>query len=132
MSDAERMRTAQRLLAVDTFEESCPTRKILDQVTSRWGTLVLAALVAGPHRFAALRDKVGGISEKMLSQTLKQLVRAGLVERSVQATVPPQVTYTLTDLGSGLATPLCELIHWIGRHTDDLLAAQRDYDAATA
>ena len=75
------------LLSADTFDEKCSTRQVLDQVTSRWGTLVLAALVTGPHRFAALRDKIGGISEKMLAQTLKQLVRAGLVERSVEATV---------------------------------------------
>jgi DNA-binding HxlR family transcriptional regulator len=130
MTDADRLTTALALLANDTFEENCPSRKILEQVTSRWGTLVLAALVEGPHRFAALRNKVAGISEKMLSQTLKQLVRAGLVDRSVQATVPPQVTYALTSLGSDLATPLCQLIHWIGAHTDDLLTAQQNYDAA--
>jgi DNA-binding HxlR family transcriptional regulator len=88
--------------------------------------------VEGPHRFAALRDKVAGISEKMLSQTLKQLVRAGLVDRAVAATIPPQVTYSLTSLGSDLATPLCQLIHWIGEHTDELLAAQRSYDDASA
>jgi len=71
---------------------------------------------------------VAGISEKMLSQTLKQLVRYGLVHRHVEPTVPPQVTYSLTMLGSELATPLCQLIHWIGQHTDDLLAAQSAYD----
>jgi DNA-binding HxlR family transcriptional regulator len=90
---------------------------------------VLAALVAGPHRFGALRRRVGGISEKMLS---KHLVRAGLVDREVADTVPPEVTYSLTMLGSELATPLCELIHWIGRHNDELLAAQRAYDEARA
>jgi DNA-binding HxlR family transcriptional regulator len=125
----ERLATAVRLLSADTFDQTCPTRKILEQVTSRWGTLVLAALVTGPHRFAALRDKIGGISEKMLSQTLKQLVRAGLVNREVEASVPPQVTYSLTELGADLATPLCELIHWVGRHTPQLLAAQESYDA---
>ncbi|MEV4348506.1 helix-turn-helix domain-containing protein [Actinoplanes sp. NPDC049596] len=125
-----RLRTALNLLSADTFDQTCSTRKVLDQVTSRWGTLVLAALVTGPHRFAALRDKVGGISEKMLAQTLKHLVRAGLVERSVEATVPPQVTYTLTDLGADLALPLTQLIHWIGQHSDQLLEAQEAYDEA--
>ena len=132
METDERLATALALLANDTFEANCPSRKILEQVTSRWGTLVLAALVEGPHRFAALHEKVAGISEKMLSQTLKQLVRAGLVDRSVRETVPPQVTYSLTVLGSDLATPLCQLIHWIGSHTDELLAAQSDYDTAAA
>ncbi|MER6443273.1 helix-turn-helix domain-containing protein [Streptomyces sp. NPDC001185] len=128
MTEPDRLQTALALLTNDTFEANCPSRKILDQVTSRWGTLVLAALVSGPHRFAALRDKVAGISEKMLSQTLKQLVRAGLVDRSVEPTVPPQVTYSLSPLGSDLATPLCQLVHWIGQHTDELLTAQRAYD----
>lgn len=128
MTDAIHRQTALALLANDTFEENCPSRKILDHVTSRWGTLVLAALVESPHRFAALRDKVAGISEKMLAQTLKQLVRHGLVDRHVEPTVPPRVTYSLTTLGSELATPLCQLIHWIGQHTDDLLAAQHAYD----
>jgi DNA-binding HxlR family transcriptional regulator len=129
-TETERLQTALTLIANDAFAENCPSRVILDQVTSRWGTLVLAALVAGPHRFAALREKVGGISEKMLSQTLKRLVRAGLVDREVAHTVPPQVTYSLTKLGSELATPLCALIHWIGQHSDELLAAQRAYDQA--
>jgi DNA-binding HxlR family transcriptional regulator len=128
MTNAIRLETALALLANDTFEENCPSRRILDHVTSRWGTLVLAALVERPNRFAQLRDKVAGISEKMLSQTLKQLVRYGLVEREVKATVPPQVTYSLTELGSGLATPLCQLVHWIGQHADDLLAAQQAHD----
>ena len=126
----ERLRTALKLLSVDTFDQTCPSRKILEQVTSRWGTLVLAALVTGPHRFAGLRDTIGGISEKMLSQTLRQRVRAGLVDRRVDESVPPQVTYSLTDLGADLATPLCQLIHWIGRHTGELRDAQQKYDAA--
>ena len=124
------MRTALKLLSVDTSGQTCPSRKVLEQVTSRWGMLVLAALVTGPHRFAALRDQIGGISEKMLSQTLRQLVRAGLVDRRADQSVPPQVTYSLTDLGADLATPLCQLIHWIGRHTGELRDAQQKYDAA--
>ncbi|MEV5807277.1 winged helix-turn-helix transcriptional regulator [Streptomyces parvulus] len=132
MTEADRLQTALALLANDTVGANCPSRQILDQVTSRWGTLVLAALVAGPHRFSALRGRVAGISEKMLSQTLKQLVRAGLVDRDVQPTIPPQVTYSLTALGSDLAVPLCRLVSWLGQHTDELLAAQRAYDDAHA
>ncbi len=127
----ERLRAALTLLDVDALGQTCPTRKIVEQVTSRWGTLVLAVLATGPHRFAAVRDRIGGISEKMLAQTLKQLVRAGLVDRAVDASVPPQVTYSLTELGAGLATPLCELIQWLGEHTPEIVRAQQTYDGLT-
>ena len=119
-------------LTADTFERDCPTRAILDQVTNRWATLILTALVSGPYRFSALHAKVSGISQKMLSQNLKTLVRAGLVERSVEPTVPPQVTYTLTELGADLTRPLYALMHWIGAHTEQLLEAQARYDADSA
>ncbi|MFI5933109.1 winged helix-turn-helix transcriptional regulator [Actinoplanes sp. NPDC051494] len=130
METPDLMATANRLLAGDTFESTCPSRPVMSQVTTRWSLLIVAALITGPHRFAALRDKIGGISEKMLSQNLKNLVRAGLVGRDVQPTVPPQVTYTLTDLGMSLAEPLCALLGWFGNHTPDLLEAQSRYDAA--
>lgn len=131
MVETQQLDTALKLLADNTFEHGCPTRAIMDQVTTRWSTLILAALVNGPRRFSALHAKVGGISQKMLSQNLKALVRAGLVERSVKPTVPPQVTYTLTDLGVGVTGPLCALIHWFGAHTQELLEAQIRYDDYT-
>jgi DNA-binding HxlR family transcriptional regulator len=120
--------TALKLLAADTFERDCPTRRVMDQVTTRWSTLIVAALVSGPHRFNALQRRVAGISQKMLSQHLKELVRAGLIRRDIEPTVPPQVTYSLTPLGQDLAGPLCSLIHWIGAHSGDLLQAQARYD----
>src|SRR5688572_2304957 len=119
---------ARTLLAADTFSRDCPSRAVMDQVTNRWATLILAALITGPHRFFELRDRVDGISQKMLSQNLKALVRAGVVHRAVEPTIPPQVTYSLTDLGVSLAAPLCRLIHWFGEHTPALLQAQADYD----
>jgi DNA-binding HxlR family transcriptional regulator len=119
---------ARTLLAADTFSRDCPSRAVMDQVTNRWATLILAALINGPHRFFELRDRVDGISQKMLSQNLKALVRAGVVHRAVEPTIPPQVTYSLTDLGVSLAAPLCRLIHWFGEHTPALLQAQADYD----
>lgn len=121
--------TAARLLAHDTFDAKCLLRPIMDRTTSRWATLIIAALVAGPHRFAQLHARVGGISEKMLAQNLKALARTGLVHREVAPTTPPQVTYSLTELGTSLAGPLTGLIAWYGRHGDALLAAQADYDA---
>jgi DNA-binding HxlR family transcriptional regulator len=122
---------ARTLLAADTCARDCPSRAVMDQVTNRWATLILAALIGGPHRFFELRDRVEGISQKMLSQNLKALVRAGVVDRAVESTVPPQVTYSLTDLGLSLATPLSQLINWFGEHTPELLEAQARYDTSS-
>ena len=130
--ETQQVATASRLLAYDTFDNKCPLRPIMDQTTSRWATLIISALVAGPHRFAQLHARVGGISQKMLSQNLKALARAGLVARHVAPTNPPQVTYSLTELGASLAGPLTDLIGWFGRHGDELLAAQKHYDSQQA
>ncbi|WAL66536.1 helix-turn-helix domain-containing protein [Amycolatopsis cynarae] len=132
MLEAEQVATANRLLAHDTFHEKCVLRPIMDQTTSRWATLIVSALVSGPHRFAQLHARVGGISQKMLSQNLKALARAGLVVRDVAPTNPPQVTYSLTELGTSLAGPLTDLIRWFGQHGDELLAAQKRYDSQQA
>lgn len=128
MIETEQLTTAHRLLAYDTFDTKCPLRPMMDQTTSRWGTLIISALVGGPHRFAQLHVRVGGISQKMLSQNLKALARAGLVARSVAPTNPPQVTYSLTELGVSLAGPLTDLVRWFGQNGDELLAAQKNYD----
>ncbi|MEU8587440.1 helix-turn-helix domain-containing protein [Streptomyces sp. NPDC048664] len=127
--ETQQVATAARLLAHDTFDNKCALRPIMDQTTSRWATLIISALIAGPHRFAQLHQRVGGISQKMLSQNLKALARAGLVDRHVAPTNPPQVTYSLTELGVSLAGPLTELIQWFGLHGDELLAAQEHYDS---
>jgi len=104
---------------------------MVDHVTSGWATLILASLVAGPHRFSELNAKIGGISEKMLSQNLRTLVRDGLVKRTVTPTVPPQVSYGHTPLGADLTVQLWGLVSWIGNHTNDILEAQVRHDAAT-
>ncbi|MFI6505915.1 winged helix-turn-helix transcriptional regulator [Nonomuraea typhae] len=114
----------------DAFNSDCPGRTVFTHVTSRWGMLILAALRAGPLRFYLLRDRIGGISEKMLSQNLRELVRDGLVHREVEPSVPPKVSYSLTPLGEGLAASLQSLLSWIGAHTTDVIAAQRRHDAA--
>ena len=128
MTVSLQLQSAYRLLAGDTFDSHCPSRPIVDQVTTRWGTLIIATLITGPHRFSALHQRIGGISQKMLSQNLKSLARSGLVDRHVEPTTPPQVTYSLTALGENLAEPLCGLLSWFGAHTDALLEAQRRYD----
>ncbi|WP_033339491.1 winged helix-turn-helix transcriptional regulator [Catenuloplanes japonicus] len=129
MAVTEQLASAYRLLAGDTFDTRCPSRPIMDQVTTRWGTLIISALITGPHRFSALHQKIGGISQKMLSQNLKVLVRNGLVDRQVEPTVPPQVTYSLTALGESLAEPLCAMLIWFGAHSDELIEAQERHDA---
>ena len=127
--ETEQVATAARLLAYDTFDNKCPLRPVMDQTTSRWATLIMSALITGPHRFTQLHARVGGISQKMLSQNLKALARAGLVDRQVAPTNPPQVSYSLTELGVSLAGPLTDLIRWFGRHGDEILAAQAQYDS---
>lgn len=118
--------TARTLLSGKTVPTDCPQRAVLDAVTNRWSTFILAALVLEPHRFADLRRRVEGISEKMLAQNLKALTGYGLVHREVEPVVPPQVTYSLTPLGQDLAAPLFALVHWVGQHEEELLAtAQR-------
>ncbi|SEE23353.1 DNA-binding transcriptional regulator, HxlR family [Jiangella alba] len=112
------------------FNSDCPGRQVLDRVTSRWGVLVLAALSDGPLRFYLLRDRIGGISERMLSLKLRELTRDGMVLRTVEPTVPPQVSYELTPLGRELTVPLQALLDWIARRSLDVVAAQERYDAS--
>jgi DNA-binding HxlR family transcriptional regulator len=91
----------------------CPSRPILNHVTSRWGVLVLFALSEGTHRFSQLRRKIGGVSERMLAQTLQTLEADGFVSRKALPVVPPHVEYSLTPLGEELAPKVIGLIDWI-------------------
>jgi DNA-binding HxlR family transcriptional regulator len=97
----------------DLSVAECPSRNVLDHVTSRWGVLVLVLLLEKTHRFSELRKRVGGVSEKMLSQTLHQLEEDGFVLREAFAVVPPRVEYSLTPLGREVAVHLEALTDWI-------------------
>ena len=97
----------------ELFSADCPSREVLQHVTSRWGVLVLVALMDGTHRFSDLRRKVAGVSEKMLAQTLKWLESDGFVHRKAFATVPPHVEYTLTQLGVEVGQRVESLADWI-------------------
>ncbi|MFE2290854.1 winged helix-turn-helix transcriptional regulator [Streptomyces sp. NPDC059452] len=112
----------------DAFTADCPARTVLNHVSSRWGVLILAALQDGPMRFYVLRDRIGGISEKMLSQNLRVFVRDGLIAREVEPTVPPQVTYALTPLGRELSATLNGLVEWITHRIGDIVAAREHHD----
>lgn len=116
----------------DVFRQDCPARMVLDHVTRRWGVLVLTSLDASDLRFYELRNRIEGVSEKMLSQTLRTLVRDGLVLRTVEPTVPPAVTYGLTPLGRGITAPLRTLTGWIRDHAPEIIQAQQTYDSTPA
>ncbi|MFX0574181.1 winged helix-turn-helix transcriptional regulator [Nocardia nepalensis] len=115
----------------DAFNSECPAREVLDHITSRWGMLILTALGGGPQRFSELHARIGGISEKMLSQTLRTLVRDGLISRTVEPTTPPRVSYELTELGHGLTESLHRFLEWIRQHTVEVVTAQRHHDRQT-
>jgi DNA-binding HxlR family transcriptional regulator len=112
----------------DVFHTDCPARTVLDHVTSRWGVWVLMALREQNLRFYQLRERIEGISEKMLAQTLRTLVRDGLVWREVEPSTPPKVTYGLTPLGSGTGEPLASLFSWIRDHAPQIVTTQTEYD----
>ncbi|MGB9107697.1 MAG: helix-turn-helix domain-containing protein [Telluria sp.] len=109
----------------DLFSETCPSREVLRHVTSRWGVLLLVALGDGAQRFGQLRRKVGGISEKMLAQTLVWLEEDGLVQRIAHSIAPPKVEYKLTPLGEEISRKMRELAEWIEANMGAMLAAQR-------
>ena len=111
------------------YSSNCPTRKVLDRVADKWAVLVLGLLIEGPIRFNRLRRAVEGISQKMLSQTLKSLERDGLVSRKTFATVPVTVEYAITPLGQTLATTLDALRVWAETHMEEVTANQQRYDA---
>ena len=102
-----------RLPPPDVYQPQCPSRGVLDHVTSRWAVLVLIALKEEMHRFSALRRKVGGVSEKMLAQTLAVLEEDGFVQRTAYPEVPPRVEYRLTPMGAEVAAHVERLVEWI-------------------
>lgn len=116
----------------DVYEDRCPTRMVLDRIADKWAVLILDRLEDGPVRFNAIRREIKGISQKVLSQTLKKLERDGLVTRTVYPTVPVTVEYALTPLGRTLTETVSALAHWAEHNMDAVLAAQATYDAAGA
>jgi DNA-binding HxlR family transcriptional regulator len=111
------------------YDADCPTRIILDRIGDKWAVLVLGLLEDEPVRFNRLRRNIEGLSQKMLSQTLKSLERDGLVDRRAFPTVPVTVEYSITPLGRTLGATLESLRAWAETHIGDVLAAQKRYDA---
>ncbi|KOT94033.1 MULTISPECIES: winged helix-turn-helix transcriptional regulator [Streptomyces] len=110
---------------------TCPERLVMEHITSRWGTLVLIALLDRPHRFGELRREIGRVSEKMLAQTLRTLERDGLVHRDARPVIPPRVDYSLTGLGREAAERVRDLAHWTERRLAAVERAREAYDAAS-
>jgi DNA-binding HxlR family transcriptional regulator len=114
----------------NAFLALCPSRQLLDRISDKWVTLILAALADGPLRYSDLGRAIAGISQKMLTQTLRALERDGLVARSVTAQVPVRVDYELTPLGAGLQTAVNAVKVWAEIHMDEIEAARLAYDGA--
>jgi DNA-binding HxlR family transcriptional regulator len=103
------------------LSSECPSREILEHLTNKWSVLVLRCLRDGVHRFSELKQRIEGVSEKMLAQTLKMLEKDGFILRTVYPVVPPKVEYQLTILGSQAATQLSYLIDWIEKSLPEIV-----------
>ncbi len=113
----------------DVFSDQCPSREVLNHVTSRWGVLVLMALLNGEkQRFSQLRKRILRISEKMLAQTLQALEKDGFVLRTVYPVVPPHVEYELTATGFEVANRVQVLAAWLEDNIGDIVASQQEYE----
>ena len=114
------------------YAAQCPTRFVLDRIADKWSVLIIGALGRRPLRFNALLREIEGISQKVLSQTLKRLERDGLLTRTVFATVPVTVEYAVTPLGTTLARAVTVIIDWAHANIESVQAAQKTYDATLA
>ncbi len=126
-----RARVSFEDLAYDVFQRRCPSRSALEHITGKWAVLILGALAQGPARFGALRRRVDGVSEKMLSQTLQTLERDGFVHREVHRQIPPHVEYSLTALGRDTAAHLMTLVEFLEDRMDEVEQARTAHDART-
>lgn len=117
------------MVSYNPYDANCPTRLVLDRIADKWVVLVLGILAMdGPQRFNALRRRVDGVSQKVLSQCLKKLERDGLVRREAFATVPVTVEYSITPLGLTLSDTVTGLTNWAEHNIRKVQSAQRAYD----
>ncbi|WP_338697593.1 helix-turn-helix domain-containing protein [Streptomyces sp. Q6] len=125
-------RREQARFAYDAFLRECPTNQLLARLSDKWVSLVVSALAGheGPMRYSDLGRKIAGVSQKMLTQTLRTLERDGIVARTVTPSVPVRVDYELTDLGRSLSGLLLAVKDWAETHMDEVADARETYDAA--
>lgn len=127
--EVESVPLSEKLRRGDVLIKECPSRGILQDVTGRWGILVLLSLLDGTYRFSQLRKKITGVSEKMLAQTLQALEADGFVLRIAYPIIPPHVEYQLTDNGIEIAKHLETLVDWIEVNLGDILKSKTQYIA---
>ena len=123
---------SEQLRDGNLFAAECPSREVLKHVTSRWGVLILVALRNGTHRFSDLRRKMGGVSEKMLAQSLQALEQDGFVNRVSRPVVPPHVEYSLTPLGEQISDRVAALADWIELNLPEVLATREERESRVA
>lgn len=116
----------------DAYLATCPSRLLLDRISDKWVTLVIIALRDGPLRYSELRAQIAGVSEKMLTQTLRALERDGLLTRTVTPSVPARVDYELTDLGVSILEPITVMKVWAEQHMPEVTTARETYDSRQA
>jgi DNA-binding HxlR family transcriptional regulator len=112
----------------NAFDPNCPTRAILDRIGDKWTVLVVLSLRGGPLRFTELRDGIGRVAPKVLTQTLRRMERDGLITREVYPEIPPRVVYTLTPMGASLTEPIAAITEWAETHLPSITKAQQRYD----
>ncbi|MGW1216164.1 winged helix-turn-helix transcriptional regulator [Streptomyces sp. NPDC002499] len=122
-------RREQARVQYDAFIRSCPTNQLLDRLSDKWVSLVVAALSTGPMRYSDLGRKLAGVSPKMLTQTLRSLERDGILTRTVTPSVPVRVDYELTELGASLAQLMTAVKAWAETHIEEVHEARDRYDA---
>ena len=110
----------------NVLASACPSRQILQHLTSRWGALVLVSLHSVTRRFSELRRAIDGVSERMLTKTLQELEADGMLIRKSYNTVPPQVDYTLTEFGAQASNKMFELVDWLEMNLGNILASQQN------
>ena len=110
--------------------DECPIRNVVSQIGDKWSMLILFALVDGADRFNSLKSRIIGISQRMLTQTLRDLEREGYVKRTVFPEVPARVEYELTVMGQGIVKPLYQLVSWAGDNHENIKRARKAYDEA--
>ncbi|THA44504.1 helix-turn-helix domain-containing protein [Streptomyces sp. A1136] len=111
-------------LPADAYSAKCPTRQVLDHIAGKWTILVVDALLQGTMRYTDLSRRIEGVSQKMLTQTLRSLEADGFVTRTVHPTIPPRVEYDLTTLGRSLAEPITALRQWTETHINEIEQAR--------